>query len=270
MFRVVAWPLVAVVIGIAAVIGLAPATLLAGPVEQKGASGPDIAPFQSAQFDLNGFVKVDGITVDVSGTGSLAPPDKSAATYKVGPITLETITTGSNFYGRSRFDPNWEAQEIPPELPIYVGPLALSEVLPKGPYSIQAQERVDGKLTAKWATDLDLALLVALAELSPSTDDTVSDALRSLKAHLEVWVGNDDRQIYKEHIVFSFTVPAIEPQGDPLPGSIDMTLQYSKLNQPVNIQAPPQQPGRRGLGFPKLQTLIQSVSGGLRDGAARS
>ncbi|HEX3247054.1 MAG TPA: hypothetical protein VHX16_16735 [Chloroflexota bacterium] len=263
MFRLVAWPVAAIVIAIVAVIGLAPTALLAGPGDQKGDSGPDIAAFQSAQFDLNGFVKVDGITVDVSGTGSLAPPDKSAATYRLGPLTLETVTVGSNFYGRSRFDPSWETQEIPAGLPIYVGPLALSEVLPKGPYSIQAQERLDGRLITKWGTDLDLSLLVALAELSPSTDDTVSDALRSLKARLEVWVGNDDRQLYKERIVFTFTVPPIEPQGEPLPGSIDMTLMYSKHNQPVTIQAPSlEQPSRRSLSLPKLRTLIQSISAG--------
>jgi hypothetical protein len=263
MSQLVRWP-VAVAVALALAIGgfAAPLTL-AGPADQKGVGTPDIATFESAQFNLTGFFKVDGITVDVSGQGSLAPPDRSAATYKLGPITLETTTLGDQFYVRSRFDPAWEVQDAPSEFPVSVGPIVHSEVLPKGPFSVRAQERVDGKLTTKWSTDLDLGLLLALSELSPTDEPAVRDALQSLKATLDVWVGNDDRQLYKERILFTFTVPPIEPGGDPLPGSIDMTLQYSAHNQPVTIEAPAiERPGRRGLNFPKLQTLIQTVISG--------
>jgi len=272
MSRFVGRPLAAVFAAIIAIVGLAPATLFAGPMEQKAVSGPDIVPFQSAQFDLNGFFKVDGITVDVTGQGSLAPPDKSAGTYKIGPLSLETITANNTFYARSKFDPKWEEQEIPPEVPLNVGPIVLSDVLPKGPYSVQGQERVDGKLTTKWSTQLDLGLLLALSELSPDDDQTVRDALKSLKGNLEVWVGNDDSQLYKERVVFTFTVPAIEPGGDSLPGTIDMTIQYSKHNQPVAIQAPvtDRSVRRPGLTFPKIQSLVKSLEGEFTEGASRS
>lgn len=260
MIRFVRWQFVAIVATVIAVMTAAPSTLLAVPADQKGSSGPDIAAFQSAQFDLKGFIKVDGITVDVSGQGSLAPPDRSSGTYKIGPITVESITIGSNVYIRTRFDPQWEGQEAPSELPTSVGPIASSELLPKGPYVLQAQERVEGRLTTKWSSELDLSLLLALSELAPDADENVRNTLRSIKANLEVWVGNDDRQLYKERLVITFTVPAIEPQGDPLPGVVDMTVQYSKHNQPVNIQAPTQdRPRRASMGFPKLQTLFTDL-----------
>ncbi|MFN0070007.1 MAG: hypothetical protein ACKVVP_00785 [Chloroflexota bacterium] len=260
MIRLIRWQVAAVTAVLLSVAVVAPNTLLAGPVDQKGTSSPDIAPFQSAQFDLKGFVRLDGITVDVSGQGSLAPPDRSAGTYKFGPFTLETVTIGSTVYARSRFEPRWEAQEIPSELPVNVGPIVASDIFPKGPYTLQGQERVDGKLTTRWSTDLDLGLLLALSEFSPTSDDNVRDALKSLKANLEVWVGNDDRLLYKERVVFTFTVPAIEPQGDPLPGTIDLAMTYSKHNQPVTIQSPvSDEPRRRNVTFPKLQSLYRGI-----------
>ena len=141
---------------------------------------------------------------------------------------------------------------------MYVGPIAHADVLPKGPYSLKAQERVDGKLTTRWSSELDLGLLLALSELSPTDEPAVRDALKSLKGTLDVWVGNDDRQLYKEQIIFTFTVPAIEQGGDPLPGTIDMAIQYSAHDQPVSIQAPiMDRPTRRGLNFPKLQGLLR-------------
>ena len=113
--------------------GFAVPMTLAGPADQKGGDAPDIAAFRSAKFNLTGFFKVDGITVDVSGQGSLAPPEKSAGTYKFGPITLEMVTLGDQLYARSRFDPQWEVQEAPSGFPITAGPIVHSDVLPKGP-----------------------------------------------------------------------------------------------------------------------------------------
>ena len=271
MNHLVGWPVAVIVALTLALGGFAVPMTLAGPADQKGGDAPDIAAFRSAKFNLTGFFKVDGITVDVSGQGSLAPPEKSAGTYKVGPITLETVTLGDQLYARSRFDPQWEVQEAPPGFPITAGPIVHSDVLPKGPYSIQGQERVDGKLTTKWSTDLDLNMLLALSELSPTDEPAVRDALRSLRATLDVWVGNDDRQLYKERILFTFTVPAIEPQGDPLPGAIDMTIQYSAHNQPVTIDAPVIERQRRGgLSFPKLQTFWQTATHAMRVSSTQS
>ena len=271
MSPLVGWPVAVVVAITLAVGGFAAPMTLAGPADQKAVSAPEIATFQSARFNLTGFLKVDGITVDVTGLGSLAPPDKSAATYKLGPITLETVTIGEAFYGRSRFDPAWEVLEAPVEFPVNVGPIVHSDMLPKGPFSLQSQERVDGKLTTKWSSQLDLGLLLSLSELSPTEEPEVRDALKSLKATLDVWVGNDDQQLYKERILFTFTVPPIEPQGDPLPGAIDMTIQYSAHNQPVSIEAPViERPTRRPLNFPKLQTLIQTVTQGMSTSASGS
>ena len=271
MNHLVGWPVAVIVALTLALGGFAVPMTLAGPADQKGGDAPDIAAFRSAKFNLTGFFKVDGITVDVSGQGSLAPPEKSAGTYKFGPITLEMVTLGDQLYARSRFDPQWEVQEAPSGFPITAGPIVHSDVLPKGPYSIQGQERVDGKLTTKWSTDLDLDMLLALSELSPTDEPAVRDALRSLKATLDVWVGNDDRQLYKERILFTFTVPPIEPQGDPLPGTIDMTIQYSAQNQPVTIEAPVIDRQRRGgLSFPKLQTFWQTATHAMRESSSPS
>ena len=97
---------------------------------------------------------------------------------------METITANNTFYARSKFDPKWEERGIPSELPLNVGPIVLSDVLPKGPYSVPGQERLDGKLTTKWSTELDLGLLLALSELSPNDDQTARDVLKSLNADL--------------------------------------------------------------------------------------
>jgi hypothetical protein len=264
------WPVAVIVAVTLALGGFAAPTLQALPADQKGFSTPDIATFQSARFSLAGFVKLDGITVDVTGQGSLATPDKSAATYKLGPITLETVTLGDQFFARTRFDPEWEVQNTPPDFSTSIGPIVHSDVLPKGPYSLQGQERVDGKLTTRWSTELNTGLLAALSELSPTDEPAVRDALKSLKATLDVWVGNDDQQLYKERILITLMVPPIEPQGDPLPGTIDMTLQYSAHNQPVSIEAPVSDRPRRGLSFPKLQTLWPAVTHSIREAASKS
>lgn len=213
-----------------------PSALAKQPLPPKGAGGPEIQPFNTARFDLRGFVKVDGITVDLSGEGLLAPPDRSSGTFKLGPITLETVVVRPSVYARTRFDPEWEASEIPAELPFVVSPATGSDFLALGPYSLAGQERIDGRLTTRWSADMDLSGLAELMSLLPTED--VGDILRTLRGSMDVWVGNDDRLLYRERLLMTMIVPAIEPDGDPLPATLDITTTYSRHNQPVSIQAP--------------------------------
>lgn len=263
MNLVVRWSVVALVAASLALVGWGPA---AAPAEQKGPNGPEIAAFQSANFEMSGFFKLDGITVDLTGTGLMAPPDRSSATYKIGPFTLESIVANSRMYTRTRYDPEWTSQDVPAEIPMTIGPASSADYLPKGPYQLLGQERVDGKLVSHWSSELDMGLLLALSELGGNTDDNVRAALKSLKATLEVWVGNDDRQLYKERVLMTLTIPAIEPGGEPVPGTLDLSVLYSKHNQPVTIEPPVRDSGRRRAGLPQVQGLLKSLMSSAQTG----
>lgn len=255
-------PLVALCIAVLSALAWGPVSApAAAPTEQKGLDGPEIQPFQSARFDLRGFVKVDGITIDLSGEGAMAPPDRSNGTYKIGPFTLESVAIRPTVFFRTRFDPEWTSDSTPGELPFYVGPAALAEFVPKGGYSVLGQDRVDGKLATHWSTELDLALLLALADLASDFNDAdVREALGTVRAALEVWVGNEDRMVYRERLLLTWITPAIEPNGDPLPSSIDITLNYTRLNQPVSIEAPVPTPRRRpAFDFPRLRAIGETL-----------
>lgn len=257
------WPFVALCLALLAALGWTPlAAPAAAPAEQKGLIGPEIQPFQSARFDLRGFVKIDGITVDLTGEGAMAPPDRSSGTYKIGPFTLETVAIQPAVFFRTRFDPEWTSDTAPSELPFYVGPAALAEFVPKGGYSVIGQERIDGKLTTHWSTDLDLSVLLSLAELTSDVDAEVRDAIRSVRATLEVWVANDDRMIDRERVLLTWITPAIEPNGEPLPSSFDVTMNYTRHNQPVSIEPPAPSPSRRPtFNFPRVRALVETLLG---------
>jgi len=249
--------LVAVCAALALTIG-GPAALAKQPLPPKGAGGPEIQPFSTARFDLRGFIKVDGITIDLTGEGLMAPPDRSSGAFKLGPLTIETVVVRPTAYARTRFDPEWEAQEFPEEVPFVVSPASGSDLLALGAYTLAGQERIDGRLTTRWSADMDLSGLVELTELLPI--DEAASVLRSIRGSLDVWVGNDDRLLYRERLIVTMVLPAIEPDGDPLPTTLDLTTTYSRHNQPVSIQAPDVAP-RPLPTFPLFPRLRASYSG---------
>ena len=63
-------------------------------------------------------------------------------------------------------------------------------------------------------------------------------ALSTLKGTVDVWVGVQDRMVRQERIIMTVRLPSIEPGGDPMTGAVDLTIAYSKLNEPVDIRDP--------------------------------
>jgi hypothetical protein len=59
MSPLVGWPVAIATALMLLVGGFAPVTL-AGPADQKGVGAPDIAAFESARFNLTGFLKWTG------------------------------------------------------------------------------------------------------------------------------------------------------------------------------------------------------------------
>ncbi|MDP8921657.1 MAG: hypothetical protein M3O34_02130, partial [Chloroflexota bacterium] len=205
----------------------------ASPVDQA----PAIRSFESAHYGLVGTVKFDGVTIDVLGEGDLALPDQQRGSFKFGPVTAEVVMTDDNVYTRTRFDPVWSRQ--PATEPLSVGPISASELTRLGrDVRLIGTERVGGVETVHYSTAIDFQSV--LGPLLPVIDDPeVSEALRSLTGTVDVWVGAEDRLVRQERVVLSIRLPAIEPGGDLLTATVDFTLAYSQLNEPVTISAPP-------------------------------
>ncbi len=192
-------------------VALAAEIAESAPTEQT----PEIRPFTSAHFGLVGTVKVDGVTVDVLGEGDLAPPDRQKSSFKFGPLTAEVVMVGNSVYTRTRFDPRWTRQSAPE--PIGIGPISASEATQIAKDTrLVGNERLGDVATQHYTSTLDLSPLIEplLPEIS---DRDARAALATLKGTVDV---------------------SIEPGGDPMPGAIDLTIAYSKLNEPVRIVEP--------------------------------
>ena len=197
---------------------------------------PEIRPFTSAHFGMVGTVKVDGVTVDVLGEGDLAPPDRQKSSFKFGPLTAEVVMVGGTVYTRTRFDPRWSRQSAPE--PVSFGPISGSEVAQiTKDTRLVGNERVGDTAVQHYTSTLDLQPLIGplLPEIS---DRDARAALATVKGTVDVWVGSDDRMVRQERLILTATLPSIEPGGDPMPGAIDLTIAYSKLNEPVRIAEP--------------------------------
>jgi hypothetical protein len=227
----------AAILALALVLGVGRVALAAeGPDAGPAGQPPDIRPFTSAHFGLAGTAKVDGVTVDVLGEGDLAPPDRQRSSFKFGPFTAEIVMVGGTVFTRTRFEPRW-SREVVPE-PIDIGPLSGSELTQVGRDArLVGTETVDGVATRHYTSTLDLSPL--LGPLVPAVPDRdVQAALRSLNGTIDVWVGGQDQMLRQERMILSMNLPSIEPNGDPMTGTIDLTIAYSKLNEPVDIREP--------------------------------
>jgi len=229
--------LVAATVALTLVFGFARAALAAeAPDGGPSAQAPDIQPFSSAHFGLAGTVKVDGVTVDVLGEGDLAPPDRQRSSFKFGPFTAEVIMVGNTVFTRTRFDPRWTRQAAPE--PIEIGPISASENTRLGrDVRLVGTEQVNGVATQHYTSTLDLASIIE--PLLPEIPDRdARAALASLNGTVDAWVGVEDRMLRRERIILGVNLPPLEPNGDPAKGTLDLTIVYSKLNEPVRIVEP--------------------------------
>lgn len=228
--------LMAAVVALTLAFSTVPAALAAEVAGAPTAQAPDIRPFTSAHFAMSGTVKVDGITVDVLGEGDLAVPDRQRSSFKFGPFTAEVVMVGDVIYTRSRFEPRWSRQTSPQ--PVSIGPISASEHTRVGNDArLVGTEQVNGVATEHYTSTLDLAGLIE--PLLPVVNDREArEALQSLSGTVDVWVGTQDRMVRQERIILSVRLPSIEPGGDPMTGTLDLTVAYSNLNQPVDIREP--------------------------------
>ena len=198
--------------------------------------GPEIRPCTSAHFGMVGTGKVDGVTVDVLGEGDLSLPDRQKSSFKFGPLTAEVVMVGSTVYTRTRFDPRWTRQSSPE--PVEIGPLSGSELSQISKDTrLVGTEQTDGVATQHYTSVIDLAPVIEPL-LPQISDRDARAAFASLKGTVDVWVGADDRMVRQERLILTATLPPVEPGGDPMPGAIDLTIAYSKLNEPVQIVEP--------------------------------
>jgi hypothetical protein len=213
-------------------VALAAEAAESAPSEQA----PEIKPFSSAHFGLVGTAKIDGVTVDILGEGDLAPPDRQKSSFKFGPFTAEVVMVGDAVYTRTRFDPRWSRQASPE--PLTIGPISASQATALSKDTrLVGTEQVGGVATQHYTSTLDLSPLIEplLPEIS---DRDARAAARSLKGTVDVWVGADDRMVRQERLIMTVDLPSIEPAGDPMTGAVDITIAYSKLNEPVRIVEP--------------------------------
>jgi hypothetical protein len=229
--------LLAAIVSLTLLLGVGRVALAAeSPTGRPSAQAPEIRPFSTAHFGMSGTARVDGVTVEILGEGDLAPPDRQRSSFKFGPFTAEVIMVGTTVYTRTRFEPRW-SREVSPQ-PIDIGPLSGSELTQIGSDArLVGTEVVSGVQTQHYTSALDLSPL--LEPLLPAVSDRdVQAALRSLNGTVDVWVGTEDRMLRQERMILSANLPSIEPDGDPMTGTIDLTIGYSKLNEPVDIREP--------------------------------
>jgi hypothetical protein len=228
--------LIAAVVVLTLLVGAGTTAHAADVLEAPSAQAPDIRPFTSAHFGLAGSARMDGITVDILGEGDLVVPDKQRSTFKFGPFTAEVVMIGDSVFTRSRFEPRWSRQGSPQ--PLDIGPISATETTRLGrDVRLVGTEQVAGVATEHYTSTLDLSPL--LEPLLPAiTDRDVRAALASLNGTVDVWVGAQDRMVRQERLVLSIRLPSIEPGGDPIMATVDLTIGYSNLNQPIDIREP--------------------------------
>jgi hypothetical protein len=228
--------LIAAVVALSLLLGAGPAVFAADALEAPLAQAPEIRPFTSTHFGLAGTAKVDGITVDIIGEGDLAVPDKQRSSFKFGPFTAEVVMIDNTVYTRSRFEPRWTRQSAPEA--VAIGPISGSETTRLGrDVRLVGTEQVAGVATEHYTSTLDLReLLDPLVPEIPDRD--IRDALASLNGTVDVWVGAQDRMVRQERLVLSAQLPSIEPGGDKMTATVDLTIGYTNLNQPVDIHEP--------------------------------
>jgi len=203
------------------------------PLEQA----PNVRPYTSAHYDLSGTVKYEGVTIDILGEGDIQLPDKVRGTYKFGPFTAEVVVVDNAVFTRTRFEPTWSRQTIPGEL--NTGAVSATD-LARFSRDIRrvGVEMVGGVSTEHYTAAIDVQSL--LAPIYPTVrEPEAREALRSLRATYDIWVGTSDRLVRQERLLMTIQLPSIEPGGDPGMASIDLTTAYSRLNEPVSIAAPP-------------------------------
>lgn len=228
--------LIAAVVALTLLIGAGRAAPVAFASEAPAEQAPDIRPFTSAHFGLAGTAKMDGITVDILGEGDLVAPDKQRSSFKFGPFTAEVVMVGDTVYTRSRFEPRWSRQSSPQ--PVAIGPISATETTRLGrDVRLVGTEQVGGVATEHYTSTLDLRALIEPI-LPVVTEREVREALSSLSGTVDVWVGVQDRMVRQERLVLSIRLPSIEPGGDPMSATVDLTIGYSNLNQPVDIREP--------------------------------
>jgi hypothetical protein len=228
--------LIATIVALTLFLSAGPAAFAAEAVAAPVAQAPEIRPFTTAHYGLSGTAKMDGITVDILGDGDLAVPDKQRSTFKFGPFTAEVVMVGDTVYTRTRFEPRWSRQSAPQI--VDVGPISGVETAALGKdVRLIGTETVAGVATQHYSSTLDLAPL--LDPLLPAIDDRdAREAIKSLKGTVDVWVGAQDRMVRQERLIVSILLPSIEPNGDAVTATVDMTIAYSKLNEPVDIKEP--------------------------------
>ncbi len=228
--------LIATIVALTLFLSAGPAAFAAEVAAAPVAQAPEIRPFTTAHYGLSGTAKMDGITVDILGEGDLAAPDKQRSTFKFGPFTAEVVMVGDTVYTRTRFEPRWSRQTAPQI--VEVGPISGVETAAIGKdVRLIGTETVGGVATQHYSSTLDLAPL--LDPLLPAIEDRdAREAIKSLKGTVDVWVGAQDRMVRQERLIVSIMLPSIEPNGDPVTATVDMTIAYSKLNEPVDIKEP--------------------------------
>lgn len=196
----------------------------------------DVRPFRSAHFGLAGTVKLDGITIDILGEGDLALPDRQRAAYKFGPLTVELVLVGDAVYTRTRFDRSWSREIVPAQFPLgSIGSIQTADL--QRDVRLIGREQVDNVVAEHYTANLNVQPLVEPL-LPPSSDPELRRALESLRGSIDVWVGAQDRMTRQERLILAITLPAIEPEGEPLDATVDLTVAYSRLNEAVSIEAP--------------------------------
>lgn len=228
--------LFATIVALTLFLSAGPAAFAAEVAQSPAAQAPEIRPFTSAHFGLSGTAKMDGVTVDILGEGDLAVPDKQRSSFKFGPFTAEVVMVGSTVFTRTRFEPRWSRQASP-QL-VDVGPISGVETAALGrDVRMVGTEMVGGVATEHYTSTLDLSPI--LEPLLPAIDDRdARAALSSLQGTVDVWVGAQDRMVRQERLIISIRLPSIEPNGDPMMATVDLTIGYSNLNQPVDIREP--------------------------------
>ena len=139
-------------------------------------------------------------------------------------------------FTRTRFEPRWSRQASPEA--VAIGPISASETTRLGrDVRLVGAEQVAGVATEHYTSTLDLSSLIEPI-LPVVSDRDVRNALASLNGTVDVWVGAQDRMVRQERLVLSIRLPSIEPNGDPMNATVDLTIGYSNLNQPVDIREP--------------------------------
>lgn len=213
----------------------------------------------SARFDITGSMTIGTIAIQMTGSGSFSgqqvqeditvtlPPELAPA-GSPNSATTSLILIGSKAYYKVTGVPGqadqWYVMDLAQMGGMEGSLFGVPGTSVTGPNqqftdaftSTEAgKETINGAATTKYDVAVDAQKLLSMMGTPPSGD--TAQVLANTKMMLQLWIGDADMYIYREHVRMDMQLPQSSSAAGSL--TMDITVNFKDFGAPVTITAPP-------------------------------